>query len=182
MTDRAREILDFWFKETEPKLWFTKDRDFDERIRSRFADDVRAARAGKYDGWMNTASGSLALLILLDQFPRNIFRGTGEAFASDAKAREITKHAIAQGFDVETPKGIRQFFYLPLAHSENLADQNESVMLSRERRGEDSDTYKYALMHRDVVQRFGRFPGRNEALGRVSTPEELEFLAGPQHF
>src|SRR5262249_30992904 len=161
-------------KECQPAQWFKVDRDFDAKLRSRFGDAVKDARAGKYDDWTNSASGSLALLILLDQFPRNMFRGSGEAFASDAKAREVAKHAIAQALDVGTPKGIRQFFYLPLTHSENLADQNEAVMLSRERRGEDSDTYKYALMHRDVIQRFGRFPGRNEALGRVSTLGELE--------
>jgi len=177
-----REILDFWFKDSSPEAWFKDDPAFDEKIRSRFVGDVTAARAGKYDDWMNTGEGSLALLILLDQFPRNLFRGSGEAFASDAKARAVARHAIARGFDLETLTGIRQFFYMPMMHSENIADQNECVMLARERRGEDSDTYQYALKHREVIRRFGRFPRRNESLGRSSTPEEQDYLATPRAF
>ena len=177
-----RAVLDFWFKETDPKLWFKTDAALDESIRSRFLAAVTEARAGRYDDWMNSAEGSLALLILLDQFPRNLFRGSGEAFASDAKAREVTRHAVARGFDVETPKPIRQFFYMPLMHSEEPADQEASVKLSGERRGENSDTYKYALLHQDVIRRFGRFPGRNAALGRASTPEEDAFLAAGTAF
>ena len=180
-----RDVLDFWFKECEPAQWWKKDVAFDERIRTRFLDSVTAARAGEYDRWMNTGEGSLALVILLDQFPRNLFRGKADAFASDAKAREVARHAIARGFDLETPKTARVFFYLPFEHSENMDDQNLSVKYVGERVGEDPDPqsqHTYTLLHRDVIARFGRFPGRNAALGRESTPEELEFLAQPQHF
>jgi uncharacterized protein (DUF924 family) len=177
-----RDLLDFWFKECGPADWFKSEAAFDDRVRARFRDDVTAARAGKYDDWMNSADGSLALLILLDQFPRNLFRGQAEAFASDAKAREVARHAIARGFDLEVPHGIRQFFYMPLMHSEDMADQNACVELARKRRGPDSDTYSYAVKHRDVIARFGRFPGRNAALGRTSTKEETEYLQSSPPF
>jgi uncharacterized protein (DUF924 family) len=177
-----RDVLDFWFKEIEPKAWFTNDPAFDEKTRSRFLDDVTAARAGQHDDWIDTPEGSLALLILLDQFPRNLFRGTADAFASDAKARDAARHAIDKGFDLETPHGIRQFFYMPLMHSEDMADQSACVELSRERRGADSDTYSYAVKHRDVIARFGRFPGRNAALGRTSTEAETEYLQSSPPF
>jgi uncharacterized protein (DUF924 family) len=134
---------------------------------------------------MASAEGSLALLILLDQFPRNIFRGHPDAFASDAKAREVTRRAIARGHDLETQKIARVFYYLPFEHSETLDDQDLAVKYFGERIGADPDpksNYTYALIHRDVIARFGRFPGRNAALGRENTPEEAEFLNGPQHF
>lgn len=181
----ARDILDFWFKEIDPKQQFRKDPTFDETIRARFGDDVVAARSGAYDDWMNMAEGSLALLILLDQFPRNLYRGKPDAFASDAKARDVARHAIAKGFDLEVPADPRKFFYIPFEHSENMADQDLCVQLVGERIGRDpkpDSIYTYAQMHRDVIARFGRFPSRNAALGRTNTPEEEEFLAGPQRF
>lgn len=180
-----RDILDFWFVECTPQHWWKKDTAFDDTIRSRFQDDVVGARGGRYDDWKRTAEGSLALLILLDQFPRNIFRGHPDAFASDAKAREVTRHAIARGFDLETPKAARLFFYTPFEHSETVDDQDLSVKYVGERIDKDmgpNSNYTYMLQHRDVIRRFGRFPGRNAALGRTNTPEEQEFLAGPQRF
>jgi uncharacterized protein (DUF924 family) len=181
----ARDILDFWFKECEPAQWWKKDPAFDETIRARFLNDVIAAREGRYDEWMNSAQGSLALLILLDQFPRNLFRGKADAFASDARAREVARHAVAKGFDLEAPQTARVFFYLPFEHSEDMDDQDLSVKYFGERLDHDTgpeSNYTYALQHRDVIKRFGRFPGRNAALGRQSTPEEDEFLKGPQRF
>jgi uncharacterized protein (DUF924 family) len=180
-----RDVLDFWFKEHEPKAWFTKDTAFDHKIRTRFLADVIAARGGAYDRWADTAQGTLALLILLDQFPRNIFRGHPDAFASDAKAREVTRRAIGRGFDLETPKAARAFFYLPFEHSEDMDDQDLAVKYMGERLDRDAgpeSNYTYALQHRDAIARFGRFPGRNAALGRTNTPEEEEFLKGPQRF
>jgi uncharacterized protein (DUF924 family) len=172
-----REVLDFWFKDSPPEAWFRDDPAFDEIVGTRFGDVVVAAREGKLDDWMETGEGTLALLILLDQFPRNIFRGRADAFASDAKAREVARCAITKGFDVEVPKTARSFFYLPFMHSEDIGDQDWSVAFIGERVGEDSLNYPYALKHRDVIRRFGRFPARNIALNRSSTSDELAFLA-----
>jgi len=177
-----REVLDFWFKDSPPEAWFRDDHAFDATIATRFGDAVVAAREGKLDDWMETGEGTLALLILLDQFPRNIFRGRADAFASDAKAREVARRAIAKGFDVEVPKTARSFFYLPFMHSEDIGDQDRSVALIGERLGEDSLNYPYALKHRDVIRRFGRFPARNIALNRSSTSDELAFLAEGRGF
>ena len=172
-----REILDFWFKETNPKLWFADDAALDARIRERFEETWRAARDGKLEDWKARADGALALVILFDQFSRNMFRGRAEAFSTDALARATAERAIRHKFDLEVPQGVRAFFYLPFMHSENLADQERSLALFAERVGKDSPNYPYAVHHRDMVARFGRFPARNAALGRTSTAEEAAFLA-----
>jgi uncharacterized protein (DUF924 family) len=171
-----RDVLDFWLKETPSAKWFASDPSFDAEIRSRFEAAWRLGRSGGLTDWEDEPNGALALIILFDQFPRNMFRGTAEAFASDAMARDITKRAIAQRQDLETPASIRSFFYLPLTHSENLADQEACVQLTKERLGEDHSTFPYALRHQAAVERFGRFPARNAALGRASTDEEKDFL------
>jgi uncharacterized protein (DUF924 family) len=171
-----REILDFWFKEIPPERWFDSDPAFDAAVRARFEESWRAARNGAFHDWPSTKEGALALIILLDQFPRNMFRGTADAFATDAMAREVAKAAIARRFDLEAPASVRSFFYLPLSHSEHGDDQESCVRLTRERLGENHDTYPYALRHRDVIARFGRFPARNAALGRTNTAEETVFL------
>ena len=171
-----RDVLDFWFKETTPQAWFKADPEFDARVKERFEETWRAAREGRLSDWEASKNGALALLIVLDQFPRNMFRGGADAFATDASARAVAKRAVARGFDLEAPIPIRSFFYLPFMHSEELADQERSVELTRERLGESNFSYPYALNHRAVIQRFGRFPARNEALGRTTTPEEMEFL------
>ena len=170
------EVLDFWFKETPSAKWFASDPSFDAEIRSRFEALWRLGCAGGLAHWENENNGALALVILFDQFPRNMFRGTAEAFASDALAREMAKRAIAQRRDLEVPASIRSFFYLPLTHSEHLADQEACVRLTKERLGEEHFTYRYALSHKAAVERFGRFPARNAALGRTSTGDELAFL------
>ena len=173
---RPRDVLDFWLKETPSEKWFSSDPALDAQIRSRFEAAWREGCAGKLKEWENEPNGALALVILFDQFPRNMFRGSGQAFASDALARDVAKRAIAQRCDLEVPASFRSFFYLPLTHSENLADQEECVRLTRERLGENDSTYPYTLLHKAAVERFGRFPARNKALGRASTAEEQDFL------
>ena len=171
-----RQILDFWFKETPQSRWFVADPLFDAAVRSRFEEVWREGRAGGLTEWENDKQGTLALIVLFDQFPRNMFRGTAEAFSTDALSRKIAKRAIARGDDLEAPASMRSFYYLPLTHSEDLADQETCVRLTRERLGEGHYSYPYALSHKMVIERFGRFPARSQALGRAATPEEAEFL------
>lgn len=172
-----QEIIHFWVDEVGEKRWFDSNDALDSEILKRFVKTYELARDGKLADWENNANGALALLILLDQFPRNMFRGRAEAFATDARAREIADRAIARGFDLETPVAMRPFFYLPFMHSENAADQDRCVSLIGARVGEDSQNYPFALGHRETIERFGRFPARNAALGRHSTQEEEKFLA-----
>jgi uncharacterized protein (DUF924 family) len=172
------EILDFCFAEGPVKRWFVKDPAFDEAVRARMASLHDAAVAGQFDDWRETPAGCVALCILLDQVPRNVFRGTAAAFASDPQARAVVRHALAQGYDRELPQAQKLFLYLPLEHSEDLADQELSVRLIGAL-DEVPEWLDYAIRHRDIIARFGRFPHRNAALGRVSTPEETVFLTQP---
>ena len=171
-----RDVLDFWFKETPSAKRFASAPAFDAEIRSRFETTWRLGMAGGLTEWENEPNGAFALIILFDQFPRNMFRGTAEAFASDAMARDIAKRAIAQRKDLETPASFRSFFYLPLTHSENIEDQEACVRLNKERLVGDQLSLSYALRHQAAIERFGRFPARNAALGRTSTEEEKDFL------
>jgi uncharacterized protein (DUF924 family) len=171
-------ILDFWFGDWARPRWFVKEAAFDEAIRLRFESTLRAAAAGDFRDWRDAAESALALVILLDQFPRNIYRGTARAFAWDEQAREAADLATQRGFDLMVAPDRRIFFYLPFEHSENLADQDRAIALVRERIGE-ARLIDYALKHRVIVARFGRFPHRNAALGRPTTPEEADFLKGP---
>jgi uncharacterized protein (DUF924 family) len=148
----------------------------DATIRERFEDTWRAARAGELQDWTESKDGTLAYVILMDQFPRNMFRGSANAYATDSLAREAARHAVARGFDLELPAAARNFLYMPLMHSEALADQEDCVRLTRERLGETHFSYPFAVRHRNAIVRFGRFPARNSALGRQSTSEEIEFL------
>ena len=168
------EVLGFWFSPEAQARWFDSTPQFDRTIAERFGALHDRALAGELDHWTGDAAGALALLILLDQFPRNMFRGTPRAFESDAKALAVSKAAIEKGFDQERPLRERTFFYLPLEHSENLADQVECVRLTREASYEDY--LDYAIAHHDIIARFGRFPHRNAILGRASSEEEAEFL------
>lgn len=161
--DRFREI---WFREATPA--------FDAEIRERFLPLHERAVAGAFAGSMDSVDGCFALLLLFDQFPRNMFRGSARAFATDPLAREVAIHAIAQGFDKEVPDVYRVFFYLPFEHSENLADQERGLDLMRAMGNQRS--LDAALEHVDVIKRFGRFPHRNAVLGRTSTPDEIEYL------
>ncbi|MEJ0015432.1 MAG: DUF924 family protein [Acetobacteraceae bacterium] len=172
------EVLAFWFDgdpATHRKIWFEKDPVFDTAC-ARFAEALREAKSGAYDGWTVTPKGTLALLILLDQLSRNLHRNSPEAFAADAKARAIARAAVAAGVDRALEPVERMFVYLPFGHSEDLADQDEALGLFATLGGESTG---YAQRHRDVIARYGRFPHRNAALGRASTPEELDYLAQP---
>jgi uncharacterized protein (DUF924 family) len=167
------DVTDFW-RAAGPRKWYRKDADFDRQIAARFMAAHEAAAAGHLSAWEATPDGALALLLLLDQFPRNMFRGSARAFATDPLARAVADRAIARGFDVGAPSAERAFFYLPFEHSENLADQERSLALSR--RAGDGKADKYAEIHADIIRRFGRFPHRNAVLGRATTPQEQAFL------
>jgi uncharacterized protein (DUF924 family) len=168
----AADVLAFW-REAGPSRWFRKDDAFDVEFRTRFIGVHESAMRGELDVWARDAPGALALLILLDQFPRNAFRGTPRMFASDAKAHEITRQALQKGFDTQVETDLRNFFYLPLIHSESLQDQDMGIEFAR-KLGDES--LRYATIHRDIIERFGRFPHRNAVLGRTTTPEEQRFL------
>lgn len=169
----AAEIVRFW-RDAGPKLWFVKDETFDGRCRA-FENEHHAAARGELVHWELDAEGALALLILLDQIPRNIFRGSPHAFATDRLAQAVALRAIDKRFDAATESALRFFFYMPLEHAEDPVLQERSVTLFTNLG--DAEYLKYAVLHRDIVARFGRFPHRNAILGRKSTPEELEFLA-----
>jgi uncharacterized protein (DUF924 family) len=182
------EILDFWFgREGEEgyglfrEAWFTKDPGFDREVRDRFEVAYEEAAAGRLNHWKDEARSCLALIILLDQFPRNMFRGDPKTYAADDKALEAARHAVEHAYDRELPPYGRMFVYLPFEHSENLEDQRLSVELFRGLAGEmgSEDLLGYAVRHLEIIERFGRFPHRNEMLGRATTPEEAEFLRGP---
>lgn len=166
-------VLSFW-REAGPKRWFTVDPAFDAQVRERFLATHEAAAAGRLSAWEDSAEGALALVIALDQFPRNMFRATARAFSTDSLALAATRRAIERGFDRAFSMPERNFFYLPFEHSENLADQERGVALT-EATG-DAEAVKWAKVHLDAIRRFGRFPHRNAALGRVSTLEEIAFL------
>jgi uncharacterized protein (DUF924 family) len=168
----AIAVVDFW-REAGPSMWFAKDPAFDRRFRERFLSSHEAAARGELSDWLKTPHGALGLVILLDQYPRNSFRGTPRMYATDAMARAIAGAAIAAGHDRAVDQSLALFFYLPYGHSENLADQERSVELVR-RLGQPS--LSHAEGHRDIIRRFGRFPHRNPILGRTMKPEEQKFL------
>ena len=173
MPAHPNDIVGFW-RNAGPKQWYEKNRRFDDAIRLKFEPVHHAAARGEHDDWAATPDGALALLILLDQFPRNLYRGSGHAYATDGKARAIARAAVKAGFHREVEPLLSQFFVLPFEHSEDLADQEEGLALAVELG--DEETIKWAALHRDIIVRFGRFPHRNPMLGRVTTPAEQEFL------
>jgi uncharacterized protein (DUF924 family) len=196
MSDRIEDILDFWFGEPNElgcsspehrKRWWTKSDAFDESIKSQFLNDYEAIVAGDREAWRNTARGALAYIIVLDQFSRNMFRGTLKMFAADELAREACWEGLDAGFDAELSFDERVFFYLPLEHSEEIADHRQCIDLfnalldrSPEPLEADAKNYlDYAEQHKAIIDQFGRYPHRNETLGRPSTPEEAEFLEEP---
>ena len=179
MAAHPSDIVSFW-REAGPKRWYAKDESFDDAIRLKFEPVHHAAARGEYDGWTETPEGALALVILLDQFPRNLYRGSAHAFATDGLALKLADEAIARGHDRAVEPLLREFFYMPFAHAEDLALQDRAVellgALGRER-GE-ADPGMWARIHREIIARFGRFPHRNRALGRATTSEEQAFLDG----
>jgi uncharacterized protein (DUF924 family) len=176
----SAEVLAFWFALGVQPLWFASTPDFDEILRTRFLETCRAAAAGQLPDWEATAEGALALVIVLDQFPLNLFRGQPESFATEAAARQIADRAIGQGFDQALSPIQRQFLYMPFMHSEALADQERSVRLYQQ--PDLADSLRFARHHHDLIQQFGRFPHRNAILGRVSTADELAYLTSPEAF
>jgi uncharacterized protein (DUF924 family) len=177
MSIEPRDVLDFWTNEIGEARWFGGGPDIDALITRRWHATWEAAKRGEYSAWENSAEGALALIILLDQFPRNMFRDHADAFSTDAQARGVATHAIEKGFDRATDEKLRLFYYMPFMHSENIADQDKSVALFAERLGKDHMQYFYALEHRAEIARFGCFPSRNSALGRQTTDDEHNFLA-----
>ncbi len=176
MTATPEEIISYWIDEVGPEGWYKAEDAMDETIRTRFLESWEEARAGRLDHWQCSRTGALALLILCDQFPRNMFRGDGRSFATDAKALAVAKKAIDKGFDKDAPMPERIFFYMPMMHSEAGSEQDHSVRLIK-LNAPESDYLYHARVHREVIRQFGRFPYRNAALGRVSTAEEADYLA-----
>ena len=187
LPDRARALIDFWFgppgdpeRERHREIWFKSSEEFDAALRREFLADYEKGAAGGLGSWEASPEGALALVLLLDQVPRNIFRGSARTYATDPAARVVADRALARGFDQMFPPAWRLFFYMPFHHSENLADQQRSVKLSEtlprnpDRR---ASLRRYGCPYIEVIERFGRFPHRNPILGRQSTPEELAFLA-----
>lgn len=168
----AQEVVRFW-SEAGPERWFRKDEAFDREFRDRFLATHEAAARGALDAWRADAQGALALLVLLDQFPRNAFRGTARVYATDALGRTVAARAVGAALHGQVPAPLRRFFHLPFSHSEWLPDQQHAVALAE---GTDAETLRWARHHHDVVARFGRFPHRNALLGRRSGPAERAFL------
>ncbi len=175
--DWAAEILRFWFGEIPREQWFTKDEAFDRRLRERFLELHDRVAAMPLEACLGQPETAVAAVIALDQFPRNMFRGTPRAFATDARARELAEAAIARGFEAALSKDQRLFLYLPLEHAEDRLAQTRCVSLMATL--DDADLLGYAVAHKAIVDRFGRFPHRNAILGRASTPEEIAFLKEP---
>jgi uncharacterized protein (DUF924 family) len=174
----AQDVLDYWLGELGPEGWYAGGAEIDARVRSRFEGLWHDAMAGACGPWLNDARGALAYIVVTDQFPRNMFRDTARAFASDPHARAAAKLALSQGWDMAVPEPERVFFYMPFEHSESLADQDESVRLTLERLPATGEGYVvHAEAHRAVIRRFGRFPTRNAALGRATTADEAAWLA-----
>jgi len=188
LPERAQALIDFWFgppgdpeREQHREVWFRSTQEHDATLSRLFLADYEQAAAGALGAWEETAAGALALVLLLDQIPRNIFRETPRAYATDALARAVADRALARGFNTAVPPAWRLFFFMPLHHSEDLADQRRAEALTApQRAGRDRDggeNRRYGMPYPEVIARFGRFPHRNRILGRQSTPEEADFLA-----
>ncbi len=175
--EKAQRILDFWLDEVGPSGWYQGSETLDQTIRDRFMEDWLAASRGEYDSWKTCPTKSLALIVLLDQFPRNMFRNDKRAFATDKRARCATSCALELGFDKRTPEPQRQFYYMALVHSECLTDQERCVRLMKTRMPEfGGGNLIHAKVHREIIRMFGRFPYRNDALGRDFTDAESAFV------
>ena len=173
------DVLKFWLDETKPSQWYNSSPAFDEEIRTRFQTTWQAAKEGSLSMWLTYASGTLAYIILTDQFPRNMFRDSGKAFSTDTLALTAAKAAIARKWDLRIDSPARQFFYLPLMHSECLSDQEHAVRMFVTRMPDQGGSnLLHAKAHRHVIRQFGRFPYRNDALGRKTTPSETAYLEG----
>ncbi len=168
------EILTFWFRDLTPEQWW-RSKELDDVIRERFLDVYEELAQEVPTSWLDTPQGALAAILVLDQFPRNIFRNTKMSFATDPIALDLSRKAIGKEFDKTLNTNEKTFLYMPFQHSENASDQEQSVLLFKSLG--DKNSYDFAMQHKEIIDRFGRFPHRNEALGRVSTEEEIAFLA-----
>lgn len=177
MNAEAEAVLDYWFKTLKPEQWWVKDETLDAEIGAKFGDLLKQLAQGVPEDWLASPRGTLAAVIVLDQFSRNIHRGTAQAFGNDGAALDLAKAAVARGDDQAVATGERTFFYLPFEHSEDLTDQDRSVALFAALG--DPNTIDFAERHRAIIARFGRFPHRNALYGRTSTPEEEAFLKEP---
>jgi uncharacterized protein (DUF924 family) len=169
------EVLEFWLHEVGEDGWYKGGEALDALCRDRWADLWQAARAGGLDHWIEGTAGTLAYLVVTDQLPRNMWRGTADAFATDGLALAAARRAVAAGWDLGAPEPERQFFYMPFEHSEDIADQDRAVALMAERMA-DPDSLLHARAHREIIRAFGRFPTRNAALGRATTADEQAYL------
>ena len=176
----VQTVLDFWFSATSKKHWFNSTKSFDDKIQTKFESTWQHASENLLDHWKQSPTGALALVIVLDQFPLNMFRGKAKSYSTEQKAIEICHYAISKKFDSKLTKLQLPFLYMPLMHSEKINDQNLCVKLMQDA-GLDNNL-RYAKHHREIISKFGRFPHRNEALNRISTKEELEYLASPHAF
>jgi uncharacterized protein (DUF924 family) len=167
-------VLKFWFEEIDKSFWFKKDKNFDEQVRSRFAEVYEKVIAGETAHWRLSPEGQLAEIIVLDQFARNMFRDSPKAFAGDILALELAQDAVERGDDMALPIEQRAFLYMPFMHSEDKEVHAEAVKLFSQPGLEEN--LKFEILHKNIIDRFGRYPHRNEILGRESTPEEIEFL------
>lgn len=182
METEYRPVIDFWFRELTPRQWFTDGGPaLDALVRTRFGSLVEQARRGAKDHWVGSPRGRLALILVLDQFPRHVYRGAPQAYSSDAKAQALACEGIETGVDGELTVAERQFFYLPLMHAEDRELQARSVEKFTALRDEMEAVLGFAVGHRDIVARFGRFPHRNGILERASTPEEAAFLVSGEN-
>jgi uncharacterized protein (DUF924 family) len=173
----AERVLSFWFNEIDPSNWFKNDPHFDEQVKALFQGTYSEALAGSTASWRKTAKGRLAEVIVLDQFGRNIFRNTAQAFAGDELALNLAREAVRMGEDEMLSPKEKAFLYMPYMHSESKKMHQEAVKLFSQKGLEDN--LKYEMMHKNIIDRFGRYPHRNKVLGRMSTPEEIEFLKQP---
>jgi uncharacterized protein (DUF924 family) len=173
VTATPQDVLGFW-RQAGPEKWFARKTAFDDAIRLKFEPTHHRAARGEYDSWAASPDGALALCILLDQFPRNLYRGSAHAFATDPKARAIARAAVELGFHLKVDKALAQFLLMPFEHSEDMADQDLALKLAEDLG--DMEIRKWVDIHRDIIQLFGRFPHRNPALGRKTTAEEQAFL------
>ncbi|MDH5352865.1 MAG: DUF924 domain-containing protein [Gammaproteobacteria bacterium] len=175
-----QDIIDFWFCKEVSQYWFNSTEEFDRQLREDYAELWQQAADGELVDWQESALGSLALVILLDQFPLNMFRGEAKCFATEAQSREVAGVAIDRGFDINLPANQKSFLYMPFMHSESLEDQGKSLQLFDQAGLEDN--FRFARHHYSIVQRYGRFPHRNAILGRESTEAELEYLNSKEAF
>lgn len=180
MTSSPEEINKFWFEEIDNSMWFNATPEFDTQLRERFEQHVEAALRGEFDEWCDTPEGSLALIILLDQFPLNMYRGKVKSFVGERKSIEVARNAIEKNYDQDLGHAQKAFMYMPFMHSENLNDQDFSVLLF-ERAGLKNNL-RYARHHREIVRKYGRFPHRNKILNRESTEAELAYLKSEKAF